>query len=741
MLGRLFCCVLLATASAQADEYLADIDVINDTDVPRSLETVSIGVPFSEGRLQPSDLGRLTLRAPGGQEIPLQTRILAAWTPGSSIRSLLITFSTSLPSHSTGTYQVWLSELPHSYVGRNAVFDANTLRGIFGFGILRVILTDTFGQEYFMTRPRIQILEQGPVRTMFKVESYHRTYPGQGIGRDFLWTTAYVQFFHGQRQVVVEWFLKNSYTTRPLGSVAFQSYRMELRHGAFPLRAHGDDGDIFDLPTSVLYDTAQPRPDLWMWAGNDQSNLAVATRRSWQTFPKGVEVTEDFIRNWLLPPSDYWLDDGQHLATKTLITWNTSPEETERAVLAFNQPLLCRLSSDYIRATRAWGDFGAIMPVPESNALPSLGPSSYFYGWSEYGETYHSTHTTGSPRNRFSYLLPYLQTGHRPHLEWVEDQLLISMNMRPYHWNTLEAEFNSNDFPGDRFFDGAWSLDGSGPGAEARRDIPSSYVPWQTNRRHAWNGWDMEHMTIDDLRDWFLATGHPKALESITEIAETLRTYRMFWDWDTWVHTGRTFGWCARAMLEAYRLTGREQYWESLTHLMQLALLRNGTRRILQNGWATDDFEPLWLYQDVQHGITNYDEFRPWMSAIGGIGVGLYIDELERRRAAGRPESVSADELRAYLRETADLMLELGWVPGEGFIYSIDIYQEEGEYSGTKSGTATWTTDFLTLTTIETGDPKYFQIAREILDHQRGKKEVLGDPWYQLTLEYEAGLR
>ncbi|MEQ8765037.1 MAG: hypothetical protein RL885_13980 [Planctomycetota bacterium] len=728
-------------AEARADEYLLDVRVSNDTALGREGEAVSIGVPFAEGMLRSEDVPRVYIRTASGQEIPSQHRVLAYWTPGASVRTLLIVFNATVPAFTERRYELCLGNTPRAYVGRNAIFDANTLRGLFGFGLLRVILTDGFDQEYYMARPRIQILERGPIRTMFRVEAYHRTYPGQGIRRDFLWTTAYVRFFHGQRRVVVEWFLKNSYTTRPLGSVSFKSYRVELRHGVHPVWAHGEDGDQLDLPASVYYDTAEPRPDLWAWAGNESKSLAMATRRAWQTFPKAVEVTDDVIRNWILPPGDYWLDDGQHLGAKTLLTWNTDPEETEAMVDAFNKPLLTSLDSDYLRSTHAFGDFGAIMPVPAGTGLPSLGPTSYFYGWSEYGEVHHSTHTTGSPRNRFSYLLPYLQTGHRPHIDWVEDQLLISMNMRPYHWNTFESEFESADFPGDRFYDGAWSLEGSGPGAEARRNIPSDYAPWQTHRRHAWNGWDMEHMTIDDLRDWYLLTGHPKALESIVEVVEALKTYRIFWDWDTWAHTGRTFGWCARAMLDAYLLTGRERYWVSLTHLVQLAMMRNGTRRILDDGWATHDFEPLWLYGEVQKGITNYDEFRPWMSAIGGIGVGRYLTELERRRRAGKTDEIRSDELKAYMRETADLMLELGWIPGEGFIYSLDIYEEGGTYSGTKNGTATWTAEFLTLTTIQTGDPRYHEVAEEIVEHQRSKGEIRGNPWYQLTLEYEAGLR
>ncbi|MEQ8767674.1 MAG: hypothetical protein RL885_27475 [Planctomycetota bacterium] len=740
LLLALCACALLALPLAA--QPITPIQVINDTDLERDREVVSFGIPFAEGTLRLQDLPYLYVTDPSGREVASQYRALARWTPGNSLRWVLVTFPATVAENSSAQYYLRRSDTRREYSGRTAGHDMSMVRNLFRPGLFEGVVTDHFGTQYYTVNPKISLVEAGPLKTIVRVDSRHRAHPGEGIKRDFLWSTAYVTFLHDgiepQRFVKIDWYLKNSYTLRPIGNTRFKSFFVHVKHNGrnpyamlgSPLEAHDD------LPASDGRYGALEQPLLFGWGGDANRNIGFYIKKAWQTFPKSIGVDGGWTRAWLFPEGDYTLGDGAHVGASMTLTWNQPAEQAYEVAATHDRPLLYKLNTDYLRGTRAWGDFGSITSVPAGTWLDDMAYSSYNYGWQEFGETFHSTHTTGSPRNRYSYLLPYMQTGERRHYDWVEDQLYVSMNLRPYHWNTYEKSFDFDEFRQDSLWDGQWSWRWPGAGYQARQNIPASYAPWRSEWGGPWNGWDFEHMTIDDLRDYYFVTGHPKALEAMQEVGQGLRSYKMSWDRGYKVHSARVLGWCLRTFLDLYRITANEEYWNAATNMVQLVLERDGQRYHLINGFE-EGWEPFVLQGKVHRGQSNYDHFKPWMSAVGGIGLIHYYELLTSRADAGKSDPVDPSQVLTYIRDTAELIIDMGWRENQGFIYELDIYDvsQNDELPASASGTAEWNVEFLALASRLLGDASLFEPGRWVMNVQMSRDDLRGDPWYQAALE------
>ncbi len=746
LLASVFAWVVLGATSLHAQTWnVTDLSVRNDTDRARDGEVVSFGVPFSEGALFEEAFPFLFVTDAAGQEVPSQYRVLARWTPHASLRWVLVTFPATVGAQSNATYHLNAGYQPRQYAGRNATVDAMVVRSLFEQDMLRAIVTDPFGDEYLAHSPEISIVEAGPLKTIVRADAYHRSAPGRGIGRDYLWSTGYFTFYQGtsgnQPQVRVDWYLKNSYTDRPLGNVRLSQFTIALRHGGgAATSAHfagGIEGSL-ESGARLDYTDATPRPHLFGWGGDAQANVAIGIQNASQTFPKATSVDAQWTRAEVLPQGEYVLADGAHLGCRMMLAFNTTPAQTEQLLADFHEPLLYRLDAGYLQETKAWGDFGPVARVAEGTDVPSLGGSTRV-GWNEFGELFHSTHATGSPRNRYSYLLPYLQTGLRHHFQWVENQLHVSMNLRPYHWTTYEQSFDADDFPEDRLFDGTWDWRRPGAGFLARQAMPARYAPWQSATGGPWNGWDQEHLTVDDLRDYYLVTGDPKALESIEEMAQGLRTYEMCRNPDERVHSGRVLGWGLRTLIEAYRLTGDEDYWQSASSMVQSVLNHDGERFMLNQQGYFIGWEPLIYKNALRRGVTNYDHFKPWMSAVGGVGLVFYLDQVGRRAQSGHAPDVDPGQLTTFIVDTARLIDSIGFRRNQGFIYEVDIYDDLRRYAGGISGTAVWNVEFLALAASLSGDFSLFQRGQLLMQIQMMQRDLRGNPWYQVALRV-AGL-
>ncbi|MEQ8767676.1 MAG: hypothetical protein RL885_27485 [Planctomycetota bacterium] len=742
----IFAALLGGALGARAQTIdITDITVLNDTPRDRLGEVVSFGVPFAKGELLEEAFPFLFVTDAQGQEVPSQYRILARWTPDPSLRWVLVTFPASVLADSSATYHLKGGYQLRQYSGRNVFVDLMVVRDLFRQDLLRGIVKDGFGVEYLAQSPQLSVVETGPLKTIVRADLYHRAAPGSGIGRDFLWSTAYFTFRQGfgelQPPVQLDWVLKNSYTERPLGDVKLGGFSVAIRHFGSPAsQGHFPEGAGVSAGHAPRLDylDASPRPHLFGWGGDASANATLGIQNAWKTYPKAASVDALWTRAELLPDGEYVLDDGAHLGAKLMLAFNTTPAQSARLLEDFHEPLLYRLDRTYLVRTKAWGDFGPVANVPAGSDVPVLGGATRL-GWNELGELFHSTHATGSPRNRYSYLLPYLQTGLRHHFEWVEDFLHVSKNLRPYHWNTLEKRFDADDYPGDRLFDGDWDWRRPGEGYQARQSMPAHYAAYQADHGGPWNGWDQEHLSVDDLRDWYLVTGDPKALESIEEIAQGLRTYEMCRDSEGRVHSARVLGWGLRTLLEAYRLTGDEDYWQSATSMVQSVLSKNTQRFTLNEAGYFAGWEPLIYKGQLRSGLTNYDHFKPWMSAVGGVGLMLYLDQLGHRLERGIPPEVDPAHLTGLIRDTAVLINDIGFRRNQGFIYEVDLYDDAKRYSGGISGTAEWNVEFLALAAYLTSDFSLFQRGHLLMQIQMMQKDLRGNPWYQVALSV-AGL-
>ncbi|MEQ8767684.1 MAG: hypothetical protein RL885_27525 [Planctomycetota bacterium] len=800
-----------AQPSADSETAITTVTVINTTMQTRSQEVVGHGVPFGIGALHDDDLSHLLIRDARGRRVPAQFQVTERWTPDPSIRFLQVVLAADVAPRGRNVYRLLRSEeaVEPTQAPYPVEQDREELQRLFDTGTVSAVVQGTDGVQYRLARVTIEPVEEGPLRRRYIVTGQHRAKdPDAGIGRDFFWSRAVITRYPGSRQWRAEWEVCNSYPLRPLGNIAFSSIHVEIRHGfdepsftwkgqRFPIEEKSwvglryqtaDEGMIYQKGERLarvprgLFGNAR--------IGGPKENLLAAYFWSWEIAPKAIEASRNVLKLWILPPGNYYLVDGTRAGVRFLIDRDVEGDPWPVFERYYN-PLGVLVDPRYTKATRAFGDFGAFRVLGPGDPTPQPYRSNFDHDWVGFGDSVRNTHQTGSPRNRFSYLLPYYQTGDPNLLVSVLEQVWAH-KQRPYHWSTPRRRFDYSDYPGDHLYEGPFHWRYDGPGATARRQLPEKIQAQQAKctewvnekdpktgetRRvekavtctYGFTGYDPEHFTVDDLRDVYRCLDDPTAREYLLDSCEGLLSLNEIRGSRDAVISARVLGWVLRGLLDAYRISEDEDFWIGATRLVEKALERDGQRRTFDNG-AWSGWQKMEFRGEVLKGLTNYDHFKGWMSAIGGYALYEYLDLLDARLArdlvAPFDDVASGKAFRArahrFVLDTAELILHLSYLPGRGFIYNVDVYDDGmtdpatgqlrrsppsledhlAELAGARggwrnyNGVATWNAEFLALVAEREGLPRFAGPVREIVNARRGDRGgILSSSWYQLALE------
>ncbi len=634
---------------------LAHVDVIDTASRYRASEHLSFGVPLSVGLVQ--DAGTLRLwNATTAVALPCQTRVLSRW-PDGSVRWVLVDSRMELQARETVRLSLGIApELPapespwriqRGEDGSLLVDDGQTVwplllpqakktggKSVLG---LSARLVDIFGHDYegVVDASSLTWLERGPLRAVARLQGAHRSLDGEGLPIDFHTFTAHVHLYAGQSRARVEWTLENTPLFEPPGRLAFDSYGLQLDPGTAPsgislkLRAEAEDSSFLleqdGLGTRVLLEgrTVQGRAPEDLWAGllsdGPQEGTAVFARMvdSAQNHPSRLSHELGGPLQLEVLPSGmaqtFFLDDGTRKTFAVDIIRASHAAEGRALVSQVIRPAHVALVPLEVLATGAWGDAGHFyIPSPIDLRKRLAAPQDPPTGWADWGESKAlNTHQSGSPRNQLSVFLEAMQAG-RPDLNaWNLARAQHAMDMRPYHlsgflasrspWaNLYEGLPHSNNKP-------SHSLGRSGV-----RNRHPEYKQELPRGGHGYNGFDPEHMTLDDVYEAYLLTGSWLALDALRSAGEAVLTWKEIVDGS--IHSSRTFGWTLRALVQVHRATGEERYLDAARQYVALADAERGRgdvkylRRMKPDPrhLADEHYDSPFMVAVALHGLSAY---------------------------------------------------------------------------------------------------------------------------------------
>ncbi|GAG23175.1 unnamed protein product, partial [marine sediment metagenome] len=159
--------------------------------VARAAWPVTSGVPWPKGMIR--DESRVVLRASGGRTLPCQTRALTRWEDG-SVKWLLLDFQTNLGPREKKLFALVPGKPRRSkskpgeaggwcLLRSGGVRGARVVKPARGVGIVEFhtgdsrrpavlgsVLVDSAGKEYTAVVSRLEAEEQGPMRSVLRVE-------------------------------------------------------------------------------------------------------------------------------------------------------------------------------------------------------------------------------------------------------------------------------------------------------------------------------------------------------------------------------------------------------------------------------------------------------------------------------------------------------------------------------------------------------------------------------------------
>ncbi len=559
--------------------------------------------------------------------------------------------------------------------------------------------------------PQVTFLSNrsGPAAARFKVEGRHRaSSPGAGVGRDVLRYTTYLEFAPGSSEVRAIHTLRNDYYLDAIGAVGIENYelglKLDLNGAPATVSAWADPkaapitGALATLGRLETYQDSSGGPKWAVTPGTSFSGyrilsgsesspkvlasgtrassitdvstpsygLTVAVRWFWQSFPKAVEVESNGRVSLEMFPSNFqgklWLDDMQNASAEILFAFHAGSTPALAAATAFQRPVRPVPTADYVRATTAWSDQGDLaVPFESPSQFGSLAANFLQqtaagrdalddWGWATFGAAkwYQNTHTTGSPRNVLSAFLHFPQTGRLEFFEVQEEGALQGANVRGFHI----AGFKAANHPNAYLYEGVpYPNTSAFPDDLGRLSLPSKYPSLKAGIPAAgsgWNGYDEEHMTVEDAYEYTLLTGHPITEEAVAQVAEGILTFPFVKKLGTQPLSTRGSAWCMRALLKAWYLTGKPEYLTGATTIVKnvrqwmgkapnafaVAMIDYG--KAFPGNWS-DTYESPWQVGPMIHALALYD------------------------RVTGDPLA------RTMIREMADYLVGPAWGPNGNF--------------------------------------------------------------------------
>jgi len=734
---------------------LAHLTVEENRGTFRPGHPVTSGIPFGRGRV--ADVGALdVVDADSGARLVSQWRVLSRW-PDGSLRWALLDARTPLPAHATRTLAIRLDRsapdpAPDPFTlstdGEGVVWlDDGATRwpllrrdpGGDEIAGLAARLVGRLGHVYrsVVTEGPVA-LERGPVRAAFELRGRHEPVgePDGALPVPFHTFTARVHVLAGTGTARVEWSLENGDLDEPTGRLGFRAYTLRLAPLADAYEIH--------LPASserrdVLFELRQdgaarerwswrvgerrwvPRTDEDLWAGllrdgrghyahlvdsapNHPSALRHATGG-----PLEIDVLADGAGE------EFFLDDATRKTFRI-----TLARDVSRAGRAFVQsaadPIEPRLDPREVAATRAWGDAGALfVPAPRAMTSVPLGvPRDAPTGWAHWGEwRARSTRTSGSPRNRLSVYLEALQSGRVDARRAARARAHHAMDLRPYHIRG----FVTDEHPDVHLYEGVPHPNDPPEHSLGRKSIDPALDPWRRRlppRGHGYNGFDPEHMTLDDVYEHWLLTGSWPAHDALRSAGEAMLTWhavrpgRPLW-------SSRATGWTLRALVQVHRATGEARFVEAARRIVDKIERERGR----------GDVTYLHRHPPDPRHVEDAEWDAPWMVAIAVHGLVAYHAETGDERV---PAILS--DLVAFIMS--------GWT-GQGFLESIAV--DDASPSGVDpqpAGTSQWIPGALAAAATVTGDHGPVDTVYPLYASLREAHVTFGRPtwhWWQPYLE------
>jgi exo-rhamnogalacturonan lyase-like protein len=772
--------------------------------VDRSNDLFQAGVPIGIEANLTSPAG-LYVAGPSGAPVPAQFRVMQRWggnlnNASAPIQWLLVEFRGSCPAFGSTTYTLSSGSAPsfpvvsvtdweggflvdtgaaHFEISRktNHLFESvyldlngdgqydaseRVLSAAPGTGAELVAADDVLYSSAY-DAPQLTYLadRSGPAAARIKVAGLHRAeFPWQGVGRDVLRYTTYLEFAAGSSEVRAIHTLRNDYVENAIGPVGFRSYDLKLdfrtptppavtmfgAEGASPVSA-----PIGAFGRMEIYQDSSAGPAWWKTPGtsfpgyrieggsphgstvlaaggraygitdvsSEAFGLTLAIRHFWQSFPKAVEVLADGEISIKLFPDQFaghhWLDDEQNATSEILYAFHKGPHASYAQARAFQRPVRPCADLPYIRKTRAWPDNGDLPYPTESGNQFSQIASAYRtetdslrdynddWGWTSFGEMkwYQSTHTSGSPRNVLTAFPCFAQTGRLEFFEVEEEGALHGASVRTFHL----GGFLQANHPQSYIFEGVpFPNLAAFPDDLGRSSLPYQYLSLKWGipvEGHGWNGFDDEHLTIDQLYEYTLLTGNPITEEAIAEMAEEILTFPHVAKLGKEPLTSRGTAWTLRSLLKAYAITGKPRYGIGATTLIKNLDMFRGKA---PNAWATAAVDYKGYFQPANDTVD-----APWQMGILLHPLALYY------RWTGDPSVLQ------MMIEFGDYLCGPAWGPNGNFKKVVKT-KDSNQYipCGAEDGVGIWVPSGLYALNELAPKPIYTQTAQAQWNFQFG---------------------
>ncbi len=273
-----------------------------------------------------------------------------------------------------------------------------------------------------------------------------------------------------------------------------------------------------------------------------------------------------------------------------------------------------------------------------------------------------NTHQTGSPRNRYVAVqaAKYLFTQDERYLARLMD-FVLAQARRPYHLSEKTGEpFLHEKHREAVFFEGRPTLK---PNLETFGRMLMSPAQSRASDR---NGWDHEHMHVEELYAAYLMCGSRVARRELVLIAEELLSTPYVREQGRHQHSARAFGWVARMFVRAYQATGEARYLDAVRRMMAS----------LRAHWQPDGPFPCLLAQEPRGDHMPDERWEsPFMVAVAASAIALYLRE--------KPDDAEALKLLEFC---GDLLVDQAYSPEKGgfyFDYSVESSKKTGDGSVT----------------------------------------------------------
>ena len=613
---------------------------------------VTFGAPFPAGEVENAGDLRLwvegdTYRYTGTNKgRSLQVRPLVLWPDGTIRWALLDTqlsfgsretlriavgFADDLPATEYSNLETHHPSLPEILWTPGEGSTGDAVAG------LRSELTDRFGHLYVgrVNADDIEILEDGPLKSCYRVPGTHLPADNEGISSGFYQFTAYVRIFWNRNLMNIEWSLSNGPLLDPPGPLAFKDYSLlwDMPEQVPPTIVELPTGRYEEETTFALHQAgATPKDyhytvngstpslagtltnDLWCRTQGGNGTRWIHLENSAENFPSSMVASPGSpLRIGLLPAGEeeFWLDDASRKSFRLNISQARTYRDISQPIAASFRAPFVHLDPDDLAASLAWGDIGLFHAPSRAEIRRTVPPPKATMGWADWGEFFATnTHSTGSPRNRLSVFLEAVQSGQENLLDLAVARARHAMDLRPYHIDG----FSADEYPLANLSEGTPHPNELSKNPLGRGKMGDRYPEYKTGipkGGHGYNGFDREHMTLDDVYEYYLLSGSWLAKDALRSAGEAMLT------WQGVVHSSRVIGWTLRALISCYRATGDPRYLQK-------------AREIVHQTDEERSKGPVFYLRrmppDPRH-LPDNDYESPWMDAVAIYGMAAYWSE------------------------------------------------------------------------------------------------------------------